>query len=257
MRTTAALFMSAVIALGACSSDDDDSADTAATEAGGTTASQAGSTSTSAATTTVVTTTAKPATTTTGSTARTTTSTTKNTTPDASVTTDDSDSTTDVTVDETTDATADGTTDATSIEDRLNTVEQALRDGDFTIMLEALNLSGVADEIEQKQVTILAPTDDAFGKLAVGDYADLLTNAGEMRDLVSRYIIDEVLTYDELSKRTEVTTVSGETLTVTFEGGVLEVDGGVVTEMADGKLNGEKGQEVAVFAIDKVLLEAG
>lgn len=237
MRTRAVLFTAALVVLGACS-DDDDAGDT-------TTAAQADGTSTTRPATT---TTARPETTA----ARPTTT---------SAPEDDATDTTDESATDTSDENGtdtkddDASTDVSTLEDRLDTIEEALEDGDFSFMLEALNLSGLAEDIEQNEVTILAPTDEAFGELDVRDYAELLTDPEELQDIVNRHIIDEVLTFDELSERTEVTTTSGQTLQVTFEEGVLEVGGAVVTERENAPVGDDQVQEFAVFAIDRVLLE--
>jgi uncharacterized surface protein with fasciclin (FAS1) repeats len=136
-------------------------------------------------------------------------------------------------------------------------VSEALENGDFSVMLEALNLSGLAEELEGQEITILAPTNEAFTGLDVGDYADLLTNPDAVEDLISRHIIDEVVSYEELSRRSEITTRAGDTYTVTFENDVLTIDGVAVTKPGQEALEGDAGQEVAVLSIDGVLLEAG
>jgi uncharacterized surface protein with fasciclin (FAS1) repeats len=131
----------------------------------------------------------------------------------------------------------------------------ALKNGDFSTMLRALELSGLASDIEQHDITILAPTDTAFTDLSAKTVTSLLADPTEIKKVLKRHIIDEVLTFDELSKKTSVTTMSGETLPVTNENGVVKVDGATVTE-TDTKLSGQSGQEVAVYAIDKVLLDS-
>jgi uncharacterized surface protein with fasciclin (FAS1) repeats len=66
----------------------------------------------------------------------------------------------------------------------------ALNDGDFDSMLRALELSGLADEIEDRQITILAPTEEAFADLPAGTVSDLLTNPTKV-DAV--FAVDRVL----------------------------------------------------------------
>jgi len=148
-----------------------------------------------------------------------------------------------------------GSTDTTSMDDRLNKAADALKDGDFTTMLRLLRLSGVADEIEGHEITILAPTDEAFKDISSDDLQNLLTNPTQIDDVLKRHIIDELLTYDELSAKTEVTTMSGDTLTVENNNGEVTVDGAVVSPPESDATSGENGQELAVFAIDRVLLE--
>jgi uncharacterized surface protein with fasciclin (FAS1) repeats len=233
-----------LVAVGACSDDDEASdATTAVTEA--------------------PTTTARPTTTTTSTT--TTTTVPETTTTDAPETTDESTDTTDETdpldtLDETMDSTLDSIEDELeetldTLEDRIDAIEEALEAGDFSMMLEALDLTGLADDMEDEEVTILAPTDDAFGELSASEYADLLTDSDELEQVFNRHVIDELITYEELAERTEITVRSGETLPVAFEDGVLRVAGAIVTEPEGDELEGDEGQEVIVLSIDTVLLE--
>jgi transforming growth factor-beta-induced protein len=123
-------------------------------------------------------------------------------------------------------------------------------------MLELLQLSGLADEIEERQVTILAPSEEAFGKLSRDEVTDLLANPTKIDDILKRHIIDEVLTFDELSTKTEVNTLSGETLVVSAENGSVTVGGAMVSTPSDESVSGEGGQELAVLGIDRVLLDS-
>jgi uncharacterized surface protein with fasciclin (FAS1) repeats len=142
-----------------------------------------------------------------------------------------------------------------NIQSRMDEARAALKAGDFSTMLQALELSGLASDLEKNAITILAPTDAAFKDLSAGTVTSLLANPSEIDKVLKRHIIDEVLTFDELSKKTSVTMMSGDTLPVTNVNGVVKVDGGTVTE-TDTKLSGQSGQEVAVFAIDRVLLDS-
>ena len=147
-----------------------------------------------------------------------------------------------------------GTSDS-SVDDRLDRAAEALKAGDFTTMLRLLELSGIADEVEGHEITILAPTDSAFTDISSDDFENLLTNPTRIDDVLKRHVIDELLTYDELASMTEVTTLSGDTLTVSNDGGELTVDGAVVSPPEADAASGETGQELAVFGIDRVLLE--
>jgi uncharacterized surface protein with fasciclin (FAS1) repeats len=152
--------------------------------------------------------------------------------------------------------TSDVTGSSTSTGDsRFERAKDALAAGDFSTMLRLLDLSGLAKEIEDRQVTILAPTEDAFKKVTKEQLADLVTNPTKIDDVLKRHIVDEVLTYDELSAKSQVTTLSGETLTVTNEGGTVKVDGAVVSEPKSDSVSGDAGQELSVLGIDTVLLD--
>lgn len=143
---------------------------------------------------------------------------------------------------------------AESADSRLDRAKDALAAGDFSTMLELLDLSGLADEIEEREVTILAPTEDAFSELSGDDITDLLANPTQIDDVLKRHIIEGVLTFDELAAMNQVTTLSGDVLVVSGVGGSVRVDGAVVSEPSNESLSGAEGQEISVLGIDRVLL---
>ena len=138
---------------------------------------------------------------------------------------------------------------------RFDRAKDTLAAGDYSTFLNLLQLSGLAHEIEERQVTILAPTEDAFKKLTKDQLADLATNPTKIDDILKRHIVDEVLTFDELAAKSSVTTLSGDTLTVSNDGGTVTVNGAVVSEPKSDSVSGEEGQEVSVLGIDTVLLD--
>ena len=144
---------------------------------------------------------------------------------------------------------------AESGDSRLERAKDALAAGDFSTMLELLELSGLAGEIEEREVTILAPTEEAFSELSSDDITDLLANPTQIDDILKRHVIEGVLTFDELAAMSEVTTLSGDVLVVSGDGGSVTVDGAVVSEPSSESLSGAEGQEISVLGIDRVLLD--
>jgi len=173
----------------------------------------------------------------------------------------DSGSSPDDTTESSTRVTSSGSSDTTDTQpdlaERANDVRAALEAGDFSTTLDLLELSSVADEIEGREVTVLAPSEDAFGELRADELADLATDVDRSKELLRRHILDELYTYEELAQQTEVTTLSGDTLTVTTDGDTVMIEGVAVTRPKADGLAGEEGQEVAVFEIGKLLLDAG
>jgi uncharacterized surface protein with fasciclin (FAS1) repeats len=151
---------------------------------------------------------------------------------------------------------SDASGSSTPGDSRFDRAKDALAAGDFSTMLKLLDLSGLAREIEDRQVTILAPTEDAFKKLTKDQLADLVTNPTKIDDILKRHIVDEVLSFDELAAKSKVTTLSGEALTVSNDGGTVTVNGAVVSEPKSDDVSGENGQELSVLGIDTVLLDA-
>ncbi len=138
---------------------------------------------------------------------------------------------------------------------RFDRAKDALAAGDFSTFLNLLQLSGLAHDIEERQVTILAPTEEAFKKLTKDQLADLATNPTKIDDILKRHIVDEVLTFDELAAKSSVTTLSGDTLTVSNNGGTVTVNGAAVSKPKSDSVSGEEGQEISVLGIDTVLLD--
>ena len=138
------------------------------------------------------------------------------------------------------------------LDERVDDIRGALSDGDFSTMLDLLELSGLSDELEGREVTILAPSESAFRDLSVEDLSELLTDPSSAEALLRRHILDQVYTYDELAALAEVTTISDETLVVSSDGDSVIVAGGTVSPPDADALDGDEGQEIAVLGIDQV-----
>ena len=146
------------------------------------------------------------------------------------------------------------TTDG-SVDSRIDRAAEALKAGDFSTMLRLLQLSGLADEIEQREVTILAPTEEAFSAISSDELENIVTNPTQVDDILRRHILDGLYSYEDLQAATTVTTLSGELLDVTHDGDAVTVEGATVSPPESDAVSGDQGQEVAVFGIDEVLLE--
>lgn len=153
---------------------------------------------------------------------------------------------------------ADDSTSGTdlALDDRIDEVRDALSNGDFSTTLDLLELSGVADEIEGREVTVLAPNESAFSDLSADDLSELITDPDSARELLRRHIIDGLYTYEELAALDEVTTISDETLTITMSStDEVMMNGATVSPSDMDALAGDEGQEIAVFGIDRLLLQ--
>jgi uncharacterized surface protein with fasciclin (FAS1) repeats len=145
---------------------------------------------------------------------------------------------------------------STDLADVADDVRGALADGDFSTMLDLLDLSGLSDEVEDREITVLAPSEDAFRAVSSDELADLVTDPERAKDVLRRHVLEGVYTYDELADLTEVTTIGGDTLPIEHDGDVVTVAGATVSPPAADAVAGEDGQEIAVFEIDAVLLPA-
>lgn len=165
------------------------------------------------------------------------------------------------------DSALDSVPSGTEVANRLDRASEALQNGDFSTMLSALQLSGLGKEIQDRAVTLLAPTDTAFKDLSSEQMSDLLTNPTKIDDVLRRHVLDGAYTLDELRSKTSVKTIGGDTLAVKVSGSTVTIDGARVSEVSMGSNDtgtstsdstsgstGGPGRELMVFQIDKVLL---
>jgi uncharacterized surface protein with fasciclin (FAS1) repeats len=140
--------------------------------------------------------------------------------------------------------------------ERLGEARDALANGDFSTMLQALSLSGLADEIEDRDITILAPTDTAFGDMSADELRQLLTDPSSIDDVLRRHILVDAYSFDELKAQSTVESLAGDELTVTVDGGTIEVGGATVTEIEQLDENSSTSErEIQLYAIDRVLID--
>jgi len=147
-----------------------------------------------------------------------------------------------------------GSTTDLAFDDRIDAATDALKEGDFSTMLQLLALTSVGNEIEDRAVTILAPNDEAFRSLSGDQLSDILAHPTQIDDLLRRHVLDGAMSIDELKGKTEVTTIGGDTLPVVVDGDTVTIDGAVLSEMDTTQTEGKPGQELAVYGLDRVLL---
>ena len=152
--------------------------------------------------------------------------------------------------------TASSASDAVS--STVDQIDAALKDGPYATISEILHLTGISDDLEGREVTVLAPTEDAFKALSASQLKDLIANPTKIDDLVKRHVIDGAYTYDELAQQDSVKAIDGTTLDVTDEGGTVKVDGATVDKIDKAQANDDNGDaKVVVLSIDGLLLDGG
>ena len=152
--------------------------------------------------------------------------------------------------------TASSASDAVS--STVDQIDAALKNGPYATLSEILHLTGISDQVEGREVTVLAPTEDAFKALSSSQLKDLIANPTQIDDLMKRHLIDGAYTYDELAKQDSVKAMDGTTLDVSDDGGTLKVEGATVSKIDNARANGDDGDaKVVVLSIDEVLLDGG
>lgn len=111
--------------------------------------------------------------------------------------------------------------------------EMAKQSGKFTILLKALEITGLTEELQKAgSITVLAPTDDAFRRMSEGERNDLLNDKEYLRDLILLHVIDGAVKVKDAVSREKVVSREGEDLFFyTDEAGTFVNDAKIV--MAD------------------------
>jgi uncharacterized surface protein with fasciclin (FAS1) repeats len=136
-----------------------------------------------------------------------------------------------------------------------NIVETAKSAGTFGTLLAAAQAAGLADALANGQnLTVFAPSDDAFAKLPAGTVENLLKpeNKAQLAAILSYHVLPRVLTANQIpSGPIHVRTLKqggDRTLAVAKSGGTVTVDNATVTAANIRADNG------IIHVIDTVML---
>jgi uncharacterized surface protein with fasciclin (FAS1) repeats len=136
-----------------------------------------------------------------------------------------------------------------------NIVETAAGAGTFGTLIAAAKAAGLADALANgENLTVFAPTDEAFAALPAGTVETLLKpeNKDQLAAILSYHVLPRVLTSGQMPGRTiHVRTLKqggDRTLALTKSGSGVEVDGANVITADIQADNG------VIHVIDKVML---
>ena len=136
-----------------------------------------------------------------------------------------------------------------------NIVETAAGAKVFGTLIAAAKAAGLADALATgENLTVFAPTDDAFAALPAGTVETLLKpeNKAQLAAILSYHVLPRVLTSDQMPSRTiHVRTLKqggDRTLALTKSASGVTVDGANVTTADIAASNG------VIHIIDKVML---
>ncbi|MGI5215162.1 fasciclin domain-containing protein [Plantactinospora sp. CA-290183] len=121
----------------------------------------------------------------------------------------------------------------------------------LTTFEAALRASGLATELRgMTGLTILAPTDDAFGAKFSEDNLDelLITRKDELRALLRAHVVDGAHPLAQLRDVGRITTLDGTSLPVTGAGAMVRVGDGAETVCADYRIGNGR-----IHVVNKVL----
>jgi uncharacterized surface protein with fasciclin (FAS1) repeats len=164
------------------------------------------------------------------------------------VTTETTPATTTATV--TTTAPATNTTTTTTVTAAASSVYARLSaDARFSTLVSLIQAAGLVDTLTTGDVTIFAPTNDAFAKIPAATLDTLKADPARLRTVLLSHVVNSRVTTTALGSNTDLVTVGGSTIRVSprTEGGYLF--GTAVTEPT------EIGTGLGiVYAIDTVIL---
>jgi uncharacterized surface protein with fasciclin (FAS1) repeats len=132
----------------------------------------------------------------------------------------------------------------------MNIVELAESSGSFTTLLAAAEAAGLAEALSTAEVTVFAPTDEAFAALPEGTVEALLADTEKLSAILQYHVVPGTVTAAELVTMPAATTLQGETLEVSTDGAGVMVNDATVLQGDVMATNG------VIHVIDTVLMPA-
>jgi len=133
-------------------------------------------------------------------------------------------------------------------------VDTAIAAGSFKTLAKALDAAGLVTTLKGAgPFTVFAPTDEAFAKLPDGTLDTLLKpeNKEKLRRILTYHVVAGKVMASDVVKLQSARAVSGDTITVKVEDGVVHVDNATVTSADVLASNG------VIHVIDSVILPKG
>jgi uncharacterized surface protein with fasciclin (FAS1) repeats len=134
-----------------------------------------------------------------------------------------------------------------------NIVETAINNGNFTTLLGALEVAGLADDLasDDSVFTVFAPTDAAFALIPPQVLSDLLADQEALSAVLLQHVLEgQVNSVNALALNgSSVDTLAGEDVTLEVDNGALTVQGSVISTFDIYTTNG------IIHVIDAVITE--
>lgn len=133
-------------------------------------------------------------------------------------------------------------------------VDTAVAAGSFKTLAKALDAAGLVTTLKGAgPFTVFAPTDEAFAKLPDGTLETLLKpeNKEKLRRILTYHVVTGKVMAADVVKLQSAKAVSGDTITVNVQDGVVHVDKATVTSADVIASNG------VIHVIDSVILPQG
>ncbi len=133
--------------------------------------------------------------------------------------------------------------------EKRNIVEVAAAAGSFKTLLAAAQAAGLAETLATTQnLTVFAPTDDAFAKLPEGTVEGLLNDIPALRNILTYHVVGAKVPSSVAVTLTEATMLNGQKVSVRYDGQDLFINDSKVVVKDIPASNG------IIHVIDTVLL---
>lgn len=131
-----------------------------------------------------------------------------------------------------------------------NITDVVNEDRNYTTLNRGVIAAGLKEELSRSgPFTIFAPTDMAFGKLALGEFANLekAEHKDELIELLHHHVVAGKLYYKDLRDGQKLKTVNGKELVVSVNNGSVTINGAKLQNRDTEGVNG------LVHSIDAVI----
>jgi uncharacterized surface protein with fasciclin (FAS1) repeats len=130
-------------------------------------------------------------------------------------------------------------------------VDALVEDGNFTTLVAAVQAAGLADTLSAPgELTVFAPTDEAFAKLPAGTVETLLADVPTLTKILTNHVVAGSVDGDTAVEVGEATALSGTKLNIGYgDDGVLYVNDSAIEVTDIMTSNG------IVHVIDAVIVE--
>jgi uncharacterized surface protein with fasciclin (FAS1) repeats len=135
-----------------------------------------------------------------------------------------------------------------------NIVQTAVAAGSFKTLARALEAADLVGTLSGPgPFTVFAPTDEAFAKLPAGTLETLLApeNKQKLRRVLTYHVVPGKVMAADVTRLKSATAVSGDSIAVSADNGVVRVDRARVTKTDIAAANG------VIHVIDAVILPRG
>jgi uncharacterized surface protein with fasciclin (FAS1) repeats len=120
----------------------------------------------------------------------------------------------------------------------------------LSTLVKAVGAAGLGDTLNSAQnITVLAPTNDAFAKIPAATLNAVLANKATLTSILTYHVIPQRLTPDQLAKGGTFKTLNGASVTISGSGQNLMVNG-----TANVVCGNVQTANATVYIIDSVLM---